>query len=356
MPSTSPVPPVTSLGATMGSTPVSIRDLVAQATKLGLVMIAGHVGDHRTIAAPRIQKPGLALSGWPEQLHDARVQILGGTEIDYLRAVTPDNRAVGIRTVLASHPACIVVCRGLVPPDELLAECDAALVPLLTSSLVTADFINEITHWLQDKLAPHAQIHGVLIDVLGVGVLMIGKSGVGKSETALDLVVRGHRLVADDIVHVWPKGNSVLGAGAGVIRHHMEIRGLGIINIKDLFGVSAVRDAKKIELVIELVDVTVSGDRLNATLLGKAGADWITIVGSSATLDVRITLKTDDDAIIFVQYTGRAEVGAAGLGPVYVAPTFETSDPRYVWLNTVQAVGKGSTEGSSLHYDWFEVR
>ena len=254
MPSTSPVPPVTSLGATMGSTPVSIRDLVAQATKLGLVMIAGHVGDHRTIAAPRIQKPGLALSGWPEQLHDARVQILGGTEIDYLRAVTPDNRAVGIRTVLASHPACIVVCRGLVPPDELLAECDAAQVPLLTSSLVTADFINEITHWLQDKLAPHAQIHGVLIDVLGVGVLMIGKSGVGKSETALDLVVRGHRLVADDIVHVWPKGNSVLGAGAGVIRHHMEIRGLGIINIKDLFGVSAVRDAKKIELVIELVE------------------------------------------------------------------------------------------------------
>ena len=109
-------------------------------------------------------------------------------------------------------------------------------------------------------------------------------------------------------------------------------------------------------LVIELVDVTVSGDRLNATMLGKAGADWINIVGSSATLDVRITLKTDDDAIIFVQYTGRAEVGAAGLGPVYVAPNFETSDPRYAWLNTVQAVGKGSTEGSSLHYDWFEVR
>jgi hypothetical protein len=109
-------------------------------------------------------------------------------------------------------------------------------------------------------------------------------------------------------------------------------------------------------LVVELDDVKITGDRLNASLLGKAAADWLTIVGTAGTLDVRVTVKTDDDAIIFCQYRGRTEVGGAGIGTIYVAPTFETSDPRYAWLNTIQAVGRGVTEGNKLHYDWYEVR
>jgi HPr kinase/phosphorylase len=136
----------------------------------------------------------------------------------------------------------------------VVAACEAARVPLLGSSLTTADFIVAVTGWLGDRLAPHTEIHGVLLDVLGIGVLVLGKSGIGKSETALDLVVRGHRLVADDVVRLWCKSNAVFGAGAKVIRHHMEIRGLGIINIKDLFGIAAVRETKKIELVVELVE------------------------------------------------------------------------------------------------------
>ena len=128
-------------------------------------------------------------------------------------------------------------------------------MPLLVSALVSAEFIGRVTHYLQEKLSPSTSLHGVLLDVLGIGVLLLGKSGIGKSEAALDLVVRGHRLVADDIVNIRRLGpNLVYGSGSGIIRHHMEIRGLGIINIQDLFGISAVRDVKKIELVIELSD------------------------------------------------------------------------------------------------------
>jgi HPr kinase/phosphorylase len=124
----------------------------------------------------------------------------------------------------------------------------------MVSGLVTAELIVRVTGWLQDKMAVHTSMHGVLLDILGIGILLLGKSGIGKSETALDLIVRGHRLVADDIVHIRQKGRIVYGSGSGIIRHHMEIRGLGIINVKDLFGIAAVRETKKIELVMELVE------------------------------------------------------------------------------------------------------
>ncbi len=144
------------------------------------------------------------------------------------------------------------MCRGLAPPAELHVLCDQRSVPLLVSSLVTSDFISAVTAWMGDRLAPSTEVHGVLVDVLGIGVLVTGKSGIGKSEAALDLVVRGHRLVADDVVRVRRQGRGVMGRGAEILGHHMEIRGLGIINIKDLFGIAAVRETKRIELVVEL--------------------------------------------------------------------------------------------------------
>jgi len=215
--------------------------------------VAGRTGFHRTVTVPRIQKPGLALTGWREQLHPQRVLVLGGTEIDYLDD-HPSARELGVAAVLASDPACVVVCRSLTPPPELEAATDARGVPLLVSKLATADFIVAVNAWMAERLAPSTEIHGVLLDVLGIGVLVTGKSGIGKSETALDLIVRGHRLVADDVIRIRRQGVSITGAGSGLLGHHMEIRGLGIINIKDLFGISAVRDAKKIELVVELAD------------------------------------------------------------------------------------------------------
>jgi HPr kinase/phosphorylase len=241
---------------------ITVGELLERA-ELGVTAIAGKAGLSRTVAVPRIQKPGLALTGWPEQLHPGRVLVLGGTEIDYL-VDNPSARKVGVETLLASDPACIVVCRGLPPPEEVVEAREARGVPLLGSSLVTADFIAQVTSWMNDRLAPETQMHGVLMDVLGIGVLMVGKSGIGKSETALDLVQRGHRLVADDVILVRRQAGQLTGRGAGILGHHMEIRGLGIINIKDLFGISSVREAKKIELVVELHewDSRVEYDRL----------------------------------------------------------------------------------------------
>jgi HPr kinase/phosphorylase len=246
---------------------VTIAQLLAADPRLALSVVAGLVGVGRTVAAPRIQKPGLALTGWPEQLHPERILVLGGTEIEYLARIDPAARTVAIATVLGSRPACVIVCRDLVPSAELINACEADRVPLLTTNLVTAELISGVTAWLQEQMSPQTSTHGVLLDVLGIGILLLGKSGIGKSETALDLVVRGHRLVADDIVHIrrrGEKGTAIIGSGSGIIRHHMEIRGLGIINIKDLFGIAAVRETKKIELVIELVewDETEEYDRL----------------------------------------------------------------------------------------------
>jgi HPr kinase/phosphorylase len=241
---------------------VSVGELVERA-ELGATAVAGRRGLDRQVVVPRIQKPGLALTGWPEQLHEGRVLVLGGTEIDYL-AEFEHARTVGIETVLGSGPACMVVCRGREAPAELIAAAESHGVPLISSSLATADFIAAVTAWMSDRLAPSTQLHGVMVDVLGIGVLMIGKSGIGKSETALDLVVRGHRLVADDVIMVRRHGHQLSGRGAGILGHHMEIRGLGIINIKDLFGISAVRESKVVDLIAELHewDGDVEYDRL----------------------------------------------------------------------------------------------
>lgn len=231
-------------------TAISISELVER-SELAITVVAGRAGLTRTVSVPRIQKPGLALTGWPEQLHQGRVLVLGGTEIDYLREQEP-ARDLGISTLLRSDPACVVVCRGLVPMVELALAAEQQGVPLLVSALTTAEFISLVTAWMTTRLAPSMHLHGVLLDVLGIGVLMVGKSGIGKSETALDLVVRGHCLVADDSIVVRRHGIQLSGRGGAVIGHHMEIRGLGIINIKDVFGVSSVRETKVIDLVVEL--------------------------------------------------------------------------------------------------------
>ncbi len=216
---------------------------------------AGSEGLQRAVTSPRVQKPGLALSGFPEELHRGRIQILGGTELQYLGGLSSEERTFGLETLMSSDPACVVVTRGQAPLPELVRACEERGVSLLVSDLVTGELIARLGTYLDDVLAPTTSVHGVLLDVLGVGVLLLGKSGIGKSEAALDLLVRGHRLVADDIVNIRRRGpNLIYGSGSPIIRHHMEIRGLGIINIQDLFGISAIREAKKIEVVMELAE------------------------------------------------------------------------------------------------------
>jgi HPr kinase/phosphorylase len=222
---------------------------------LALRAVAGASGLGRFITEPRIQKTGLAVTGYTEHVESSRLQVLGQTEISFFAGLTAAERETAARNYVAELPPCIVVTRGLSPPPEILAEAEARGVPVLVTPLASAVFINRANRFLDEVLADSTSVHGVLIDVLGIGILLLGKSGIGKSEAALDLILRGHRLVADDIVDLRKQSaEAIFGSCSDLIRHHMEIRGLGIINIKDLFGVSAVRDAKKVELVIELLE------------------------------------------------------------------------------------------------------
>jgi HPr kinase/phosphorylase len=232
---------------------------------LRLTLVAGAAGLSRKVSSNRIQKPGLALAGFTEYLHRERIQVFGNTEMSYYRTLPADRRAEVLRAFFGQEVACLVVTKDLEVPAEMAAAADEAGVPLLRSSHLSSTFIQNVQGYLEDQLTASSSMHGVLLDVLGVGILLLGKSGIGKSEIALDLVMRGHRLVADDIVEVKRRSqDAVVGAGSEIIKHHMEIRGLGIINIKDLFGVAAIRERKKIEIVLELVewDPSVEYDRL----------------------------------------------------------------------------------------------
>ena len=221
---------------------------------LRLALVAGEAGLTRRITSDRIQKPGLALTGFIDHIHPERVQVFGNTEMSYLTTLPPDRQREMIGQLFGAPLACLVVTKDLEVPPLLAEHAAKAGVPLLKTPLLSSAFISQCQAFLEDALTLSASTHGVLIDVFGVGILILGKSGIGKSECALDLVMRGHRLVADDIVDIKQRKGAAYGAGSAIIKHHMEVRGLGIINIKDLFGIASVRDSKKIELVIELVE------------------------------------------------------------------------------------------------------
>jgi HPr kinase/phosphorylase len=235
---------------------LSIEDLLHDAEyDMALILLAGRGGLANTITTPRIQKPGLALTGYTEHLHVERVQILGNTEISYLRQLPAETAAAHIDTLCSFPLTCFIVTMDLEPPDYLCLASEKAGIPLLRTSHLSSTFISLVTKYLEERLLPVTHLHGVLMDVYGVGVLLLGKSGIGKSECALDLVIRGHRLVADDVVQIRKKMPSALvGSAAEPLQFRMEIRGLGIINIKDLFGISAIREKKIVNLVIELVE------------------------------------------------------------------------------------------------------
>ena len=240
----------------MNTISLSIEDLLQdEEYGLDLKLLAGAKGIGHRLYSSRIQKPGLALTGYTEHLHPDRVQVLGNTEISYLRQLD-EQQAINYIGKLCTFPiACFIVTKGLDPPDFLKIETEKAGIPLLVTPLQSSTFISLITKFLEERLLPTTHVHGVLVDVLGVGVLLLGKSGIGKSECALDLVIRGHRLVADDIIYIKKKMPAALVGQAGeTIQHHMEIRGLGIINIKDLYGVSSIREKKIIDLVLELIE------------------------------------------------------------------------------------------------------
>jgi HPr kinase/phosphorylase len=235
---------------------LSIQELLSEKEAgLDLELLAGEAGLAHLVQVPRIQKPGLALAGYTTNLHPDRIQVLGSTELTYLESLPTEKAVVNLRRLCALDISCFIITKGQTPPASLIRETEQQGIPLLRTHHQSSTFISLITNFLEERLLPSTTVHGVLVDVLGVGVLLLGKSGVGKSECALDLVLRGHRLVADDIVKVRMKLPAVLfGEGMDLLHYHMEIRGLGIINIKHLFGVAAIRERKKIDLAVELVE------------------------------------------------------------------------------------------------------
>ncbi len=235
---------------------LSVQELLQnQEFPLGLTLMSGKKGLNKRITHSQVQKMGLALTGFITFVNPERLQIIGNTEMAYFKTLPPDRQEGVIHEICDLDIACLIVTRNLEIPDLLLREAEEKGIPLFRTNLRSVDFIELVTKFLEEKLAATTSIHGVLMDVFGVGVLILGRSGIGKSECALDLILRGHRLVADDMVYIQKRSpSSLFGSGFEVIQHHMEIRGLGIINIRSLFGVEAIRERKKIELVLELVE------------------------------------------------------------------------------------------------------
>ena len=216
-------------------------------------MITGERTLKREITNYDINRPGLALAGDYDYFDYDRIQVFGRGEHHYLRKLLEKNVLDSVESFFSYSVACCIFSNGNEPPPLFIDMAEKAVVPILVSTLPTNLLTARLSKILEDAFAPKTSIHGVLVEVFGVGILIIGKSGVGKSETALELIERGHRLVADDVVEIRSVSNTFLiGSGAKLIRHHMEIRGLGIININQLFGVGAIRDTKQIQLVVSL--------------------------------------------------------------------------------------------------------
>ena len=220
---------------------------------LQLEVLGSTDGFAREIPAPDASGPGLVLAGYIGRFVPQRIQVLGETEVSYLHSLEAGERARILATFLGYEIPCVMVTKGLDLPEGMEEAAQRAGITILRSQLKTQEFYNRITPFLADAFAPSTSLHGSLADVYGVGLLFTGASGIGKSECVLDLVERGHRLVADDLVITRRKGPDVLiGAGHPLQRHYMEIRGVGLIDVRSIFGVRSVRQQKRIEVVVVL--------------------------------------------------------------------------------------------------------
>ncbi|HEV2131206.1 MAG TPA: HPr(Ser) kinase/phosphatase [Longimicrobiaceae bacterium] len=220
---------------------------------LALELLTHERGLSRLIPGPEISSPGLVLTGYTERFPSERIQVLGETEIAFLHSLPEDRRQQALQAFFAFEIPVVFITKAQAPPFPLLDLADERGIPVIRTALKTSEFYNRIKPFLEERFAPSTAMHGSLSDVYGVGLLFVGASGIGKSEAVLDLIERGHRLVADDMVLITRRGNEVLiGRGHELQRHHMEIRGVGIIDIPRLFGVRAIRQQKRVEVVVQL--------------------------------------------------------------------------------------------------------
>ncbi|WP_058486727.1 HPr(Ser) kinase/phosphatase [Defluviitalea phaphyphila] len=233
--------------------------------------------NHIKITQSDVNRPALQLAGYFDYFDAERVQIIGRVEYTYLKRIEKNKRKQILDKLFKFHIPCLILCRDLDPFPEMLTYANKYKVPILKSKDTTSEFMSELIRWLKVELAPRMSVHGVLVDIFGEGVLIMGESGVGKSEAALELIKRGHRLVADDVVEIKKVSNQTLiGSSPEVIRHFIELRGIGVVDVKELYGVESVEDVHTIDLVIkmELWDDTKEYDRLGLT------EEYIEILGN----------------------------------------------------------------------------
>lgn len=243
------------------SKPVSPKPLTVgkffanHGTALGLELMGDSSGMERPIAEPTINRPGLALAGFFRYFASKRIQVAGHAELSYLRSLQSAERAERIESLFKQRIPCLIVARGLPLPSSLLELATKSATPVFRTPLITMKFINSATIALEDEFAPVASEHGSMVDIMGIGVLIRGKSGIGKSECVLGLIERGYSLVSDDITRFRNlEGRELIGNSKELTRFHMEVRGIGIINVAAIFGAGSVRPEKQLDLIVTLKD------------------------------------------------------------------------------------------------------
>jgi len=228
---------------------------------LQLELITKSLDSKKEITVSDVNRPGLAFAGFVENFLHERIQVLGQTELLYLGTLPAEKKLEAIRKVLKFPLPCLVVAKGLDVPPQLIELGNENSVPVLRTSRSTTPFIHDLTAYLDEVFAPRTVVHGSLVDVYGIGLLFTGRSAIGKSECALDLVERGHRLVSDDVVNVISRhGDFLIGTSSEILRHRIEIRGLGIIDVRSIFGIRSVRLQKRIEVEVRLQDWSEADD------------------------------------------------------------------------------------------------
>lgn len=295
---------------------LSVEDLFHDmAEQLDLQWVAGRNGGVRTLSSETIQKPTLALIGHLNFVHPNRVQVLGCAEMDYLRGLSESGLQDAIGQLLSAELAAIVISNGESVPQVLSDRAECSQTPLFTSPLASPVLMSHLGHYLTQRLAEVTSIHGVFLAVLGTGLLIKGDAGVGKSELALELITRGHRLVSDDVVelkHVAPE--TLEGTSPPLIRDFLEVRGLGILNIRFLFGETAVKLQKNLRLIVELV---------HPDEIGEAGLNRLNMVASTETIlgvaipKVRIPVAAGRNLAVLVEVAVRNHIlKSRGINPV----------------------------------------
>ncbi len=292
---------------------VSVNDFVE---KLSLKVISSSTQEHINIKSAELNRPGIQFTGYYEYFAYERPQVIGKVEMAYLDSLDDAERRRRLEEFFSYPIPCVVICRGMQPPKEMLDLARERDIPIYGTDWVTTRFFVNAISYLSIALAPHSTMHGVLLDVYGLGVLLTGESGVGKSEAALELVKRGHQLVADDVVDIKKVNeNTLIGESPEAIRHFMEIRGIGIIDIRRMYGIGAVLSDKAIDLVIhlELWKESKTYDRLGLTdsytdIMGVSVPEIVLPVRPGRNLAVVIEVAARNQGLKRLGYSAAGEL------------------------------------------------